>query len=47
MCHSLPTVKLDPHSIHDQLIKVPEMLPGFFCKTQSDEKAEVKWPLEP
>ena len=36
-----------PHSTHDQLVKAPEVLAGFFPKTQSDEKAEIKWPLEP
>ena len=36
-----------PHSTHDQLVKAPEVLAGFFPKTQSDEKAESKWPGEP
>ena len=26
---------------------MPEVLAGFFSKTQSDEKAESKWPVEP
>ena len=36
-----------PHSTHDQLVKAPEVLAGFFSKTQSEEKAEIKWPVEP
>ena len=26
---------------------VPEVLTAFFSKSQADEKAEIKWPLEP
>ena len=32
---------------HVQTKKVPEVLAGFFSRTHSDEKAEIKWPLEP
>ena len=42
---SLPRVKMRPHSIHDQLLKASEVLAGFFSRTQSDERAEIKWPL--
>ena len=39
---SLSRVKMRPHSIHDQLIKASEVLAGFFSRTQSDERAEIK-----
>ena len=36
-----------PHSTHDQHVKAPEVLAVFFSKTESDEKAEIKGPVEP
>lgn len=35
------------HSTHERLIKVPDVLAGFFSSAQADEKADIKLPLKP
>lgn len=40
--------RLNEIPTHDQLVKEPKVLAAFFFpRAQADEKAGIKWPLEP